>query len=176
MSNLINIGRVAGVYGIKGWVKIASQTEPPENIFDYQPWLLKTKHGVKTVNLKDWRVHGKGFVASIEEIQDRTQAELLSPVDIAVDKTHFPELDDGDYYWHQLIGCEVVSHYGSSQPVPLGEVARILPTGANDVLVVKPSQQSIDDKERMVPFVLDQYIVDVDLATQTIVVDWDPEF
>ncbi len=175
MSDLLNVGRITSVYGIKGWVKIHSQTEPPENIFTYQPWYLKTKHGVKPVELADWRPHGKGFVAQIVGIDDRNQAEALCPVDIAVEKHMLADLEDGEFYWHQLEGLRVVSEF-ANQSYDFGVVKRILPTGANDVLVVVGDDKSMDQKERLIPYVPEQFIKNISIENSLIKVDWDPEF
>lgn len=175
MSNLIDVGKVSAPHGIKGWVKIHSQTEPAANIFTYQPWYLKTKHGIKPVELLEWRTQGKGFVARIKGIDDRNQAELLCPVGIAIEKSLLPELASGDYYWHQLQVCRVTSVF-EGKSFDLGQVARILPTGANDVLVVQGDESSIDQQERLIPYVPDQFVTAIDLETKTITVDWDPDF
>ena len=175
MSKLLNVGRITSVFGIKGWVKIHSQTEPADNIFDYQPWLLKTKHGVKPVELAQWRPHGKGFVAQIVGIDDRNQAELLCPVDIAVEKDVLEALDEGEFYWHQLEGLRVISDF-EGQTYDFGTVKKILPTGANDVLVVVGDGQSMDQKERLIPYVPDQFVTDINIADGIIRVDWEPDF
>jgi len=175
MSNLLNVGRITSVFGIKGWVKVHSQTEPPENIFDYQPWYLKTSHGVKPIELGEWRAHGKGFVAQVVGIDDRNAAELLCPVDIAVEKDLLVDLEDGEFYWHQLEGLRVISQF-SDQSYDLGTVKKILPTGANDVLVVFGDERSIDQRERLIPYVPDQFVTDINIAEGIITVEWDPEF
>ena len=175
MSDLLNVGRITSVFGIKGWVKIHSQTEPPENIFNYQPWYLKTSHGVKPIELAQWRAHGKGFVAQVVGIDDRNAAELLCPVDIAVEKDLLAELEDGEFYWHQLEGLRVISRF-SDQSSDLGKVKKILPTGANDVLVVVGDEQSIDQSERLIPYVPDQFVTDINITEGVIHVEWDPEF
>lgn len=175
MSNLLNVGRITSVFGIKGWVKIRSQTEPAENIFNYQPWYLKTKHGVKTMELAKWQPHGKGFVAQIVGVDDRNTAELLCPVDIAIEKEALEELDEGEFYWHQLENLRVISDF-EGQSYDFGTVKKILPTGANDVLVVVGDGQSIDQKERLIPYVLEQFVNDINIADGIIRVDWDPDF
>lgn len=175
MSNLLDIGRIAGVYGIQGWVKIASQTEPLDNIFNYQPWWLKTKHGVKPQEVLEWRAHGKGFVARLEGIDDRTQAEHLGTVTIAIDKADLPALPEGEFYWYELQGCRVRSCYEGAE-IDLGTVSKVMPTGANDVLVVKADKQSCDDRERLIPYVPELYIRSIDIESQLIEVDWDPDF
>ncbi|MFT6389702.1 MAG: 16S rRNA processing protein RimM [Cellvibrionaceae bacterium] len=175
MSNLIDVGKLSAPHGIKGWVKVHSQTEPATNIFTYQPWYLKTKHGVKPVELIEWKPQGKGFVVQIKGVDDRNQAESLCPVGIAVERALLAPLAKDEYYWHQLQACRVVSIY-EGMSVDLGEVKRILPTGANDVLVVLGDALSIDQGERLVPYVLGQFVQDVDLEKKIITVDWDPDF
>ncbi len=175
MSNLLNVGRITAVFGVKGWVKIHSQTEPPENIFNYQPWYLKTKHGVKPAEFAQWQAHGKGFVASIVGVDDRNQAEALCPVDIAIDKASLEVLESGEFYWHELEGLRVISEF-SGQQYDFGVVKKMLPTGANDVLVVVGDEQSIDQSERLIPYAPGQFINNVDIASGIITVDWDPEF
>ncbi len=175
MSNLLNVGRITSVFGIKGWVKIHSQTEPADNIFNYQPWYLKTKHGVKPVELEHWRPHGKGYVAQIVGIEDRNQAELLCPVDIAIEKAALESLDEGEYYWHQLEGLRVFSEF-DGQSYNFGTVKKIMPTGANDVLVVVGDAQSMDQRERLIPYVPGQFVTDINLTEGMIRVNWEPDF
>jgi len=175
MSNLIDVGKLSAPHGIKGWVKVHSQTEPATNIFTYQPWYLKTKHGVKPVELLEWRPQGKGFIAQIKGVGDRNQAESLCPVGITVERSLLAQLPKDEYYWHELQTCRVISHYEGGS-VDLGEVQRILPTGANDVLVVLGDELSIDQGERLVPYVMGQFVLAVDLEKKIITVDWDPDF
>jgi len=175
MSNLLNVGRITTVFGVKGWVKVHSQTEPAENLFHYQPWHLKTKHGVKPVELSDWRPHGKGFVAQIVGLDNRTDAEAMCPVDIAVDQSLLATLEDGDFYWYQLEGLRVISQF-DGQAYDFGITKKILPTGANDVLVVVGDAQSMDQAERLIPYVPEQFVKKVDLEKRVIFVEWDPSF
>jgi 16S rRNA processing protein RimM len=174
-SKLIDVGRIAGVYGIKGWLKVQSFTQPADNLFDYYPWWLKTPHGVKQVEVGASRPHGKGYVVQLKGIGDRDVAAQYTGQVIAVEREQLPALEAGDYYWHQLQGLQVISHY-QGQPRNLGRVAKLLETGANDVLVVAPDAESIDQRERLVPYVPEQYVLSVDLAAGRIGVDWDPEF
>jgi 16S rRNA processing protein RimM len=175
MSNLINVGRVTGAHGIKGWVKIHSQTEPAGNIFNYQPWYVKTAHGVKAIELIDWRSHGKGYVAQLKGIDDRNQAEAFCPVVIAIEKDSLPSLGKNDFYWSDLEGCRVITTFDDVK-TDLGVVTRIMPTGANDVLVVAGDDQSVDQDERLIPYVLGQFVTQVDIEEKRIDVDWDPDF
>ena len=174
-SNLVDVGRITAVFGIKGWVKIHSYTEPQENLFEYHPWFLKTAHGVKKVEIDEARPHGDAFVAHIVGLDDRDEALLYTAVDIAVERDLLPVLDDGEYYWSQLEGLAVFTQFSGIKQ-RFGVVSKILETGANDVLVVAADAASIDQRERLIPYVPEQFVVSVDLTVGEILVDWDPEF
>jgi len=174
-SNLVDVGRITTVFGVKGWLKIHSDTQPLENIFSYNPWWLKTRHGVKAVEVEEFRPHGKGLVALIKGIDDRDLAQELCQVNIAVEREQMLQLDAGEFYWHQLEGLVVISEF-EGQVSRLGLVDRILETGANDVLVVKGDADSIDLNERLVPYIPDQFVKAIDLDAGEIRVDWDPAF
>ncbi len=173
-SKLVNVGRITAVYGIKGWVKVHSYTEPQENLFSYHPWLLKTKHGVKKIEIDDARPHGNAFVAHIVGVDDRDLALEYTAADIAIERDLLPELDDGEYYWSQLEGLVVISCYEGKEQ-RLGVVSKIMETGANDVLVVTADADSIDKRERLIPYVPEQFVVSVDLVAGEMRVHWDPE-
>ncbi len=134
-SNLVNVGRITAVYGVKGWVKVHSYTEPQDNLFEYHPWFLKTKHGVKQIEIDEARPHGDAFVAHIVGIDDRDLAAEYTAADIAVQRELLPELDDGEYYWSQLEGLVVFTQFGGERK-RFGVISKIMETGANDVLVV----------------------------------------
>lgn len=174
-SRLLDVGRIAGVHGVKGWVKVQSFTEPGDNLFEYQPWWLKTPHGVKKIEIDAAQPHGKGYIVHIVDLDDRDLAAQYSGQIIAVQLEQLPELESEEYYWHQLQGLRVVTRY-QGQEQDLGQVSKLLETGANDVLVVAPDAQSLDDRERLIPYVPGQYVVKVDLTQSQIDVDWDPEF
>ena len=174
-SKLVTMGRMGSVYGIKGWVKVRSDTEPASNLFEYSPWWLKTRHGVKRFECDQLKSQGSSLIAHLVGIDDRSAAEALVPADIAIERSQLPALEDGEFYWHQLIGLAVQSSFGGTVKA-LGVVKELIETGANDVLVVAPTAESIDDRERLVPYVPDEFVLSVDVAAGQILVDWDPEF
>ncbi|MBC6903863.1 ribosome maturation factor RimM [Saccharophagus sp. K07] len=173
-STSIVVGQLAGVFGVKGWVKVRSFTQPEKNILEYNPWRIKTATGIKTLEVDAYNLRPQGLVVHFKGIDDRDIAAQFGRAEIEVDAAELPELPAGDYYWHQLIGLKVITEEGA--PQILGVVSEMLETGANDVLVVRPSPDSIDARERLVPYVPDLYVRKVDLDARAIYVMWDPEF
>lgn len=165
------VGKIAGVFGIKGWVKIASYTQPQENLFNYSPWFIKKRGEWVEVEIERVQQHKNGWIALIKGVKDRNDAEAYKLLDIAVDRSQFAGLEVGDFYWHQLEGLRVFSQIGE-ELVNLGVVHEMLETGANDVIVVRADAESIDDTERLVPYVPELYVKSVDLQKQIIIVDW----
>jgi len=162
----ISVGKISGVFGIKGWVKVFSFTDPRENILTYSPWLLKKGDETKTVNVVDGQLQGKTIVAQLTDVNDRDQAASLMGWDIFITQDQLPKAAKGEYYWSELIGLNVETIDG----VQLGVVDSLLETGANDVIIVQ------GERERVIPFLQGQTIINVDLDAGKIVVDWDPEF
>ena len=157
------LGRISGVFGVRGWVKIYSYTDPREAVLSYSSWLLGHDGDWQPAKVAEGKRHGKAVVARIDGFDDRDQAATLVGKDIAVTRDALPETEDGVYYWQDLEGLTVLRSDGSK----LGTVAYLLETGAHDVLVVA------GDVERLIPFVMDEVVVDVDLAKGLITVDWE---
>jgi len=162
----IVIGKVGGPFGIKGWVKLLSHTEPRDKIVEYRPWQLKLADGWREWQLAEGQAHGKGVIARLEGVTDRDQAAALMGAEIAVWRDQLGETKPGQYYWADLVGLEVQLAGGRS----LGRVSGLMATGSNDVLVVK------GERERLIPFIQGQVIKHVDLVTGVIQVEWDPDF
>jgi 16S rRNA processing protein RimM len=160
------VGRISGVHGVRGWIKVYSFTSPRRRILDYSPWHVETAAGGRQFRVEEGRMQGKGVVARLEGITDRDQAGALVDAEIALERTQLPALPDGEYYWIDLIGLEVVTVSGQ----PLGAVTDLMETGANDVLVVR------GERERLIPFLPDRVVQAVDRGAGRITVDWDPEF
>jgi 16S rRNA processing protein RimM len=162
----ISVGKISGVFGIKGWVKVFSFTDPRENILTYSPWLLIKGDEIKAVDVVDGQLQGKTIVAQLDGINDRDQAANLMGWDVFITRDQLPKAAKGEYYWSELIGLNVETVEG----VPLGVVDSLLETGANDVIIVQ------GERERVIPFLQGQTIINVDLGAGRIIVDWDPEF
>jgi 16S rRNA processing protein RimM len=162
------VGRIVGLYGVQGWLKIESWTEPRTQIFRYQPWLLSAAPGSETeVAGVNGRPQGKGLIAHLPGIDERDAAAVLVGQDIYVAREQLPPPGKGEFYWVDLEGLEVVT----IDNVALGRVSHVFATGANDVVVVRDGE-----RERLIPFVQGSYVRSVDLSGGRMVVDWDPEF
>ncbi|MFT6914388.1 MAG: 16S rRNA processing protein RimM [Motiliproteus sp.] len=171
-EDLVVLGKITSLYGVRGWVKVYSHTEPMENILDYAPWKVKLNGRWLTVEVDQGKRHSKSLVAKLVGCDDRDSASELCGGEIYGDRNRLPALEEGDYYWHQLEGLNVVTESG----VELGQVDHLIATGSNDVLVIKSTPQSVDDRERMIPYLPDQVVKEINLDLGTIRVDWDPEF
>lgn len=167
-DDMVLLGHVSGVFGVKGWVKIHSYTQPRDNILTYSPWYLYLDGQWQPREVVAGKVHGKGLIAQIAGCDDRNAAEELVRAQIAIYSEQLPELDEDEVYWRDLQGLEVRTVQG----VSLGIVTGLMETGANDVLVVKAE----DGKERLIPYIREDVITDIGLEEGTITVDWDPDF
>ena len=153
-------------------MKVFSDTEPREAILGYPTWKLKKSGNEQEVTVEQGQVNGKRLIVRLEGVDTRDLADLLIGSEIYVDQQRMPELEDGDFYWYQLQGLRVRNQAGEL----FGEVDHLMETGANDVLVVRPSGNSIDDRERLIPYVPDSVVRHVDLAAGEIVIDWEADY
>lgn len=158
----ITVGRICGLFGVKGWVKVFSYTEPRENICRYNPWHLLGAQGERMIEVNEGRLQGAAVVAKLSGVDDRDAAEPLVGRHIEVDWTQLDVLPPGEYYWEQLAGLEVFDTRGRS----LGVVDHLLRTGAHDVLVVA------GERQRLIPFVQGAIVKRVDLEAGNMRVEW----
>jgi len=157
------LGRVSGLFGVQGWVKVFSFTRPREAILDYDRWFLSQDGEWQPAKVAEGKQHSKTVIVRLDGIHDRDQAAALIGKDIAISRDDLPKTGVGSYYWADLEGMQVLHRDGTE----LGEVAYLMETGANDVLVTK------GERERLIPFIADQVILDVDFAKGIITVDWE---
>jgi 16S rRNA processing protein RimM len=160
------MGVIARPYGVQGWVHIATYTEHPENLLEYQPWYLHRQGHWQTAEFVNGRHHGKGLVVQFPGCNDRDAAEALKGIEIGIYRNQLPASDSDEYYWSDLVGLQVITQDNRV----LGVVDHLIETGANDVLVVKGEQ------EFLVPFIRGQVVETVDLEAREIRVDWDPDY
>lgn len=166
----ILLGHISGLFGVKGWVKVFSYTDPREQIAQYRQWYLGSQQG-EAIKLEAGQAHQKGVIAKLAGIDDRDRAAAIVKQDIWVDKSDLPELSENEYYWHDLIGCSVSDSAGSI----IGTVHDLIETGANDVLVVV-ADTAENKTEHLIPYIQGQVIKSIDLDKQQICVEWDLDY
>lgn len=172
-EELISLGKVSGVFGVKGWLKVHSFTDPREKIAEYGHWMLRHQGQWRKVELEAGKRQGKTVVAKLKGLDDRDEAMAYHGDEIAIYRSQLSPLETGEYYWHQLEGLDVVTTEG----LELGRVHHLLETGANDVLVVHAREdEDAKIRERLIPFTVGHTVIEVDLTVGRITVDWDPEF
>lgn len=168
-EEFIPVGKISGAFGVKGWVKVYSFTEPRANILQYSPLFLSRQGEWVEIKLSGGHVQGKGVVMGISNVTDRDQVQPLIGAELAIRKDQLEPAADDEFYWADLIGLRVENLEGDA----LGQVDHLLETGANDVLVVKADDQ---DKDRLIPFVLDEVVKQVNLDQRLIQVDWGKDY
>ncbi len=164
-QRLVGMGRVAGAFGVLGWIKVHPHTERSAALTRYRSWWLGRAGRFHEYAVVEAKPHGATVLAKLAGIEDREQAAQLRGLDVAVPRAALPRTRRDEYYWTDLIGLTVVNAEG----VEFGTVASVLATGANDVLVVE------GDRERLIPFIR-QVVLAVDLDAGRIRVDWGVDY
>jgi len=170
-SKEVVVGKITSVFGVKGWVKVYSYTDPIAGILTYPTWFLSGKGCNRIAELAEGKVHGKGLVARLKGVDDRAVAAELSGLSILVSENDFAKLGEGEYYWRDLIGLTVETLSG----IVLGKVSSLMETGSNDVLVINEVTGGSEGRERLIPY-RPEVVLDINLECRTMKVDWDPEF
>ena len=167
LQERVLLGRVLGAFGVRGELKLESFTDPKSAILRYQPWLLRDAQGrVRELAQARGRETAKGLVVTFPDVDDRDSAEALRGAEVYVARNVLPPPQPGEYYWVDLEGLRVVNLQG----VEFGAVSHVFSTGANDVLAVQ------GERERMIPFLIPDYVTSVDFAAGLVTVDWDADF
>ena len=170
--NEIRLGSINGAQGLKGWVKVFSYTDPLEAILDYSPWIL-SKGGVeREITIKDGQANGKRLIVQLEGVETRNQAEDLIGYEVHANIDSMPNLEEGEFYWFQLEGLAVKNSNGEV----FGKIAHMLETGANDVMVVEPTNESIDKQQRLIPYLEGDVVKQVDQEIGVVIVDWGADY
>lgn len=177
-ADAVEVGRIAGAFGVKGWIRVVPHARDPQALFSSRRWYLRAagRPGPGTtlpglLRISQCRPHGADVVARAEELPDRSAAEALQGALVHVSRASFPTAAEGEYYWIDLIGLAVVNRQGEA----LGSVTDLLDTGVHCVLRVRRPDAvpdaEVSQAERLIPFV-DAYIDRVDLGARQIVADW----
>lgn len=170
MKHPIAIGKLGSPYGVHGWLRVHSYTDPVDNIALYPNWFCKTKTGWQAVELEDCGRHGKHILAKLSGVDSPEAAKLHVNTELYIERDDLPALEHNDeYYWSDLIGCEV---YTTNQEL-LGTVTDMMDTGSNDVFVVENTIKG--GKRHLIPYV-SNFVLNVDITNKRIIADWDPDF
>lgn len=162
----ILLGYVSGLMGVKGWIKVHSYTHPRENIIEFRHWILSLNDVERVIDVENGRQQGRTIVAKFCGIDDPDEARSLVGAKIFVCREDFPISEPGEYYWTDLEGLEV----RTKEDEFLGHVDCLFTNGEHDVMVV------VGEKERMIPFVRERVVCEVDFSCGVIIVDWDPTY
>ena len=157
-DKVVVVGKVGKTYGVKGWLKIHSFTDPASNILNYKDWLITLDHQWQTINLEAVKQHGTAIIAKFTDCDTPEIARRYTNHEIAIYRSEFPELEAEEYYWADLIGLTVIDETGTE----LGIVTDIMATGSNDILIVKGK------KHHFIPYIQKDFICKIDLANKQI--------
>ena len=161
-SSLIELGVVGAPFGVRGWVKLRSFTDPPDRLLQHRCVQLGLGGAWTTFMIESHGHSGGQITAKLSGVNDRDQAQGLRGAKVCVPRSELPQRDDKDFYRADLIGCEVVNLAG----VALGKVMHFVETPAQVLMVVR------GDKDHWVPAV-PKHLRRVDLLARQVVVDWD---
>ena len=169
---VVPVGTVGRAHGVRGWVRVRSDMEPADELLRYDTWLLDRGGGWRPVTVRTARPHGRVLIVHLQGVDDRDAASELAGARLGLPRDALPALDEGRYYWVDLIGLEVVDEAGD----PFGTVRDMIETGANDVMVVRPHGPATPERtrtgDRIVPFIVGDVVREVDLEAGRIRVAW----
>jgi len=171
INNQVVLGKITSPYGIRGWLKIHSYTDKKDNIIYYQPWIIHFHNEYHEIKLEDWKTRASSFIIKIKGYNTRDESIKFSNTNIIGDSSLFPILEDGEYYWTELIGCHVITKEGYN----VGTVLELFSTGSNDVLVVHSSLLK-NKKKLLIPFINQEVIKTIDILSRYIEITWSKNF
>ena len=163
----IYLGKITGVHGIKGWLKIQSFSSPPENILNYPQWIINNQDEEECYSIEQGRKQKKKIVVKLEKIDDMNTADSLINSKIQILRSDLPKLPNENYYWSDLVGLSVLN----SEETVIGKIESLIETGANDVMVII----TLKDERILIPFVMHEIIKEVNVELSYIKIDWSIE-
>ncbi len=164
----IPLGILGKPFGIKGHIFLRYYGDVQENIKDFSELYVEDS----CYELEETLIRNKKLSIKLKGIEDRTEVESLRSKEVYVLEKQLPNLKEGEYYWFQLETLKVINE----QNELLGVIEQVMPTGANDVLVVKPVNGSVDDRERLIPFLKQEIINKIELQDETVYVKWPKDY
>ncbi len=169
MKHPIAIGKLGSAYGVRGWLRVHSYTDPVDNIIDYTHWHTKIRGQWHTLPLEGCKRHGKHILVKFSDCDSPEQAKLRVNQEVWIERELLTPTEEDEYYWSDLIGCEIKTTDGTS----LGIVDHMIETGSNDVFVIEATKKG--DKRHLIPHTKG-VITSVDIANKQITADWDPDY
>lgn len=165
-KNWVVVGKFGRPQGLAGLVRVFSFTDPRDNLYDYSNWHAKINHVIQEIKPLTLQRNNKFDLVKIAGYESRELAALLTNVEIVIESSQLPILAANEYYWHELVGMKVQNDQG----VSLGEVKEMLETGANDVIIVE------GEKRHLIPYIYNDFVLNIDNNHKLITVHWDPDF
>lgn len=175
MNKQITVGRLSSSYGVQGWVKVVSYTENVADICQYTPWYLVNKSYSCIVKPLKWREHLGSLLVKLDAFDSKEEVKKLANSTIKVDAQKLPNLRKDEIYWYQLEGLRVYAH-DYHDNLLLGVVEKMIPGGGQDLLSIIPTHESVDNRKRLIPWVLKIFIKEVDTENSRILVDWGVDY
>jgi 16S rRNA processing protein RimM len=170
-GDAIEVGRVLGAWGVKGAIKVLPFSGDPQALFATKRWYLDPPRADGPLRIVQAREQGDAIVATAQDIDDRDAAQALAGARVLVPRASFPTPDEGEFYWVDLIGLDVVTREG----IALGRVTGLIETGPHCVLRIRPEAADPKAEDCLIPFV-DAYVDAVDREARRITVDWQPDY
>lgn len=169
-DDLVEVGRISGAYGVRGWVRIRPYSADAEALLTIRNWWLDLPE-CREVDVDQARWHGDEIIARLSGMADRNAAEALRGAVVRISRRNFPALGEDEYYWVDLIGLSVFNLRGEL----LGTVGSMMDNGAHPVLQVCADMPDGTRKEWLIPFVA-SYIGEVDCENGRMTVDWEADY
>ena len=166
------LARIGKVHGLKGWLRLNSFTSPPDNLLEYKKFMVKQGGQERPLELTEYRQQADKLLGKFAGFDVPETARELTGLDLYLRSDELPALEEGEYYWHELQGLSVSNLQGQRY----GTIVKLLETGANDVLVVRPDTDSVDDRERLIPYIAGSVVKNIDLQQGAMTVDWEIDF
>lgn len=160
------LGKIAGTFGVQGWVKVSSFTDPLDNLLQYEYWQVRRGEQWSALEVTAGRMTGKGVLAKLKGIDTPEAARVLVGSELGVWRHELPATAPGEYYLSDLEGLQAVAATGET----LGTIDHFRSTPTATVVVIRNGKRA----EQWVPFVKER-IVRVDLDAGQVVLDWPAE-
>ena len=158
----LSIGKIVGAHGVRGIVKVYSYAESPSVFDPDSPIFFAHPEGwEKTYEIRWVKPHKRVLLLSLKGVDSREAANALAGGEFLIERAALPELEEDTYYWSDLVGLSVFT----TDETYLGQVTAIIPTGSNDVYVVKEKT-----RETLIP-ALESVVTHVDLEKRIMLVD-----